>query len=493
MIRGVSRAESDQPVEAEDVTPSDSGDRPDDLPAARGLPGRLAGRSLMGQVYVLAIWPFFELLFNAAVGIVDTAIAGRLGEQSLVATDAIGVAAYVGWFMGMMHMAVGVGAGALIARAVGGGHRGLANAGLGQAVILAAVWGVFIGALVFALATPVSMLFGLEAESGALGLSTLYLRIVALSSPIASVLFVGNACLRAAGDTRTPFFVMLAVNVINTFVSWLLVLGPEPFGGHGVAGIAAGTTTAWTLGGLIVLGVLIRGKLPIRLRARRLRPHWHTMKRIVRVGIPSAVENSGMWVGNALVGYIVGLIATSEGVVGLMGAHIIAIRVESISFLPGVAMGTAAATLAGQYLGLGAPHQAKKAAVLSWMVAAALMTILGAIFIGFPEQLTWLISPEPDLYVPAADLVYICGYVQFFFASYIVLSSAVRGAGDTRSPMVITYAITFLVRLPAAYVIGYVLGYGLEGVWIALCGELALRGLVYIAWFYYGRWMRVKV
>lgn len=459
--------------------------------SSRGLSGRLAGRSLPGQVYVLAVWPFFELLFNAAVGIVDTALAGRLEEQALVATDAIGVAAYVGWFMGMMHMAVGVGAAALIARAVGAGHRGLANAGLGQALIIAVVWGAVIGGIVFALATPIGRLFGLQPE--ALALSTMYLRIVALASPISAVLFVGNACLRAAGDTRTPFLVMLVVNLINTAVSWALVFGPAPFGGHGIAGIAAGTAVAWTLGGLIVLGVMIRGRLPIRLHAHRLRPHWHTMRRIIRVAIPSALENSGSWVGNALVGMIVGWIAARDQVVGLMGAHIIAVRIESISFLPGVAMGTAAATLAGQYLGLGDPLRAKRAAVLCWMVAGVLMSLMGLVFIAFPEQLAGLLTNEAALYERAAPLIRICGFIQFFFASYLVLSQSLRGAGDTRSPMAITYASTFLIRLPAAYVIGYVLDYGLTGVWLALCGELAVRGVIYIVWFYRGKWLDVEV
>ncbi len=487
MIRRVNRRDDDACIaQTPPIEETGAGGMP-----RRELSGRLAGRSLPGQVFVLAVWPFFELLFNALVGIVDTALAGWLEDQAMVATDAIGVAAYVGWFMGMMHMAVGVGAAALIARAIGAGHRGLANAGLGQALLIAVVWGAFIGGLVFALATPIGRLFGLGPE--ALMLSTTYLRIVALSAPGSAALFVGAACLRAAGDTRTPFLVMLVVNLTNTALSWTLVFGPAPFGGMGLPGIAVGTFVAWNLAGGIILVLLLRGRDPLRLYPHRLRPHWHTLRRIIRVAIPSALENSGMWVGNALVGAIVGLIAAREAIVGLMGAHIIAIRIESISFLPGVAMGIAAATLTGQYLGLGDPQRAKRAAILCWLFGAGLMSLMGLVFIAFPTQLAALLTREPELYTMAAAPIRICGFIQFFFASYLALSKALRGAGDTVSPMVITYASTFLLRLPGAYVVGYVLGYGLTGVWFALCAELAVRGLIYIAWFFRGKWMTVKV
>ena len=111
---------------------------------------RLAGLSLPRQVALLAVWPFLELLLNALVGLVDTALAGRISE---VALDAIGVAAYIGWLVGLLHGAVGTGAAALIARSVGANKRNMADAALGQALLLAAVWG-FVTAGLVALMAP---------------------------------------------------------------------------------------------------------------------------------------------------------------------------------------------------------------------------------------------------------------------------------------------------------------------------------------------------
>jgi len=457
----------------------------------RQLQGKLGRLSLRRQVAALAVWPFFELLMHSLVGVVDTAIAGRIDTASL---DAIGVAAYVGWLVGMLHNAVGIGAGALISRATGGGRKALANAALGQAMLIALAWGLLTAGLI-ALAAPwIASIFGLLEPAHELAVT--YLRVVAVGVAFNALLTVANAALRAAGDTRTPFLAMCVANAVNVVASLAFVFGPAPVGGFGVAGIAAGTAVAWLAGMVVVLAALASGRFAIRLRKRWLSPHRHTITRIVRVALPSLVENSGMWIGNALVGTIVGMLMARSQTPGLMGAHIVAIRLESLSFLPGVAVGMAGATLVGQYLGAGDPGMAKRAAHLCWAVGAGIMTAMGLVFIAVPEQLAALLASGEDVVrvkEMAAPLLRIAGPIQCFFGTYLVLSQCLRGAGDTRGPMTITYASTFLVRLPLAFVLGYVLGFGLNGVWFGLCGELVVRGCLYIARFRGGKWQRVTV
>jgi putative MATE family efflux protein len=456
------------------------------------LEGRLAGLSLRRQVAALAVWPFLELVLHALVGFMDTAIAGRLDDPA--ALDAIGVAAYVGWLVGMLHNAVGIGAGALIARAVGGGRTTLANAALGQAVLIALAWGLITAGAIALLAPWIAAIFSLP--PGTHEMAVVYLRVLAVGVTFNALMMAGNAALRSAGDTRTPFLVMALTNAVNVGASVLFVFGPKPWGGYGVAGIAAGTVVAWGVGMLLSLGVLASGKARVRLRKRRLRPHAHTARRIVRVAWPSLVENSGMWIGNALVGTIVGLLIARSGQDGLMGAHIIAIRVESLSFLPGVALGIAAATLMGQYLGAGDAEMARRATHVCWGAAVVLMGAMGLLFIALPEPIAALLAPGEavaSVREMAVPLLRIAGTIQVFFATYLVLSQALRGAGDTLGPMVITYSSTFGVRLPAAYVLGLVLDLGLTGVWIGLCGELIVRGGVYAWRFHRGAWRRIEV
>lgn len=476
---------------------------PDDLPgAAAALPrgvaagvvepvvtlsGRLAGLSLPRQVAVLAVWPFMQQLLNWLVSAVDTAVAGRL---DVAATNAIGVAAFIGWLMGLLTMAVGSGAAALISRAVGGRHRGLANAGLAQAVLLAAGWGVVTGGAIFALADLIGRAAGLSGAS--LENSTTYLNILAAGAPLAAVLFVGGMALSAAGDTRSPFWIMVVVNAVNIAVSVGLVYRYE----MGVAGIAIGTLVAWVVGAVLTLGFLVRPGGPIRLRVHRLRPHAHTLRRIVRVALPNLFDRFGHWLGNFAVLMIVGYIATHDiGGEGsaLQGAHIVAIRIEAISFLPGMAFGVAASTLAGQYLGAGSRSQAKRAVHYCWAVGAGLMTLMGVTFIVMPELWVRLMTNQEALLEISPPLVRICGFIQVFFASYLILGEAMRGAGDTRWPMILANFSTWCVRLPAVYVLGVVFQLGIVGVWYALCGELLVRGVIFTARFLHGGWSEVEV
>jgi len=455
--------------------------------ALRELGGRLNGLSLPQQVWVLAAWPFLEHLLNFMVGMVDTTLAGRL---SVEATNAVSVASYVAWFMRLMQMAVAIGSTALIARAIGGRHKRLANAAVGQSIVLAIIVGLVSTVLVFATAVPVGQFTRLEGEN--LRLAVIYLNYMAVGALASSILAVSTAVMKGAGDTKTPFWIMVVVNVVNTIVSMTMVWGPEPIGGWGVAGLAIGTVVAWTVGALVCLHVLLRGYGGVKLHLPRLRPHWHTIRRIVRVGMPNFFEALGMWSGNMLVLAVVGRLG-AEGALAAWGAHMIAIRVEAVSFMPGFAVGTAAATLTGQYLGLGDPDRARRAAKLCWFYGAAVMAVLGIVFITIPEPLVRIVTNKPELLAAAPPLVRIIGPVQVFLGTYMILAQALRGAGDTRSTMFITYASVFLIRLPAAYALGILLGWGLNGVWIAMASELVIRGCLFAGRFLHGGWTKAQV
>ncbi|GAB4193352.1 MAG: MATE family efflux transporter [Phycisphaeraceae bacterium] len=445
--------------------------------------------SLRRQVWVLAIWPLLEQVMAFLIGTVDMLLAAWLKPEALAiaANDALGVAGYVGWLMGLMMGAVGVGASALVARAIGGSHKRLANAALGQAILLAVVTGSAFGLFLFSAADWIAQLVGMEGLAHTLCVT--YLRIISFASPMSAVLFVGGACLRAAGDTRTPFGVVVAVNLINVASSLLFVYGPAPFGGHGVAGIAAGTAVAWAIGAVLTLGVLLKGNRLIRLRPARLRPHWHTARRIIRVAVPQLAEGLGIWGGNFVVIIIIGHLATG----GLLGSHMWAVRIESASFLPGLALAGAASILVGQYLGANDPRMAMRSALFCCAVAVAIMSVTGLLFLTIPDKLVALVSPVPLHREVSPQLLWVCGWAQPFFAMSIVFSQAIKGAGDTRSTMVIGYLSLCLFRLPLVYLFGVVLDLGLVGVWYGLCTELALRGLMFSARFFHGGWLKTTV
>ena len=451
-----------------------------ELPETGGLSGNLAGLSLPTQVLVLAIWPFLGQVLNFLVGSVDTALAGRL---SVEATNAIGVAAYFGWLFGIVFMSVGNGSTALIARAIGARHKRLANAALGQSMLLATAAGLALGVAVFLLAPWLVTIIQLEGES--YDFCVAYLQIIAVASPFAAVLFVGSACLRGAGDTKTPFVVLLLVNVVNIAGSVGLV-----WAGHGVYGIALGTLVGWVVGCAMTLVVLIKGWGGMRLRIVRLWPHIDTSRRIVRIAWPSFLEGFlGMWLANFLILKMLSWIQNDSA----WGAHVVAIRIEGMSYLTAFAVGTAAATLAGQYLGAGNPRLARQAMNLCWWSAAGISFAFGLLFIFLPETLVRLYTDQPELLAESPALLRMCGYVQFFFASAIVLGQGMRGAGDTRTMFWLTAFSTYVVRLPLSYMVGVMMGYGLWGIWVGLCVELAFRGCLFIGRYLQGGWSKVEV
>ncbi|NJL30379.1 MAG: MATE family efflux transporter [Phycisphaerales bacterium] len=419
------------------------------------------------------------------VGFVDTALAGRL---SVEATNAIGVATYVGWLIGLVQSSVGIGATALISRATGARKRGLAHATVGQAMVLAVLVGLGIGSAVFIFAPFIAGFTGLKGIS--FEYCVTYLRIIAAAAPFSALLYVGAACLRGAGDTRTPFIVLVVVNIVNTVLSVLLVAGPVPLGGRGVSGIAIGTFAAWCVGALAILTVLVRGWGLVRLRRRWLLPHGQLIWRMVRVGAPNLMESFlAMWLANFFILRIVGQLNDPAA----WGAHVVAIRLEAVSFLPGFAMGIAAATLAGQYLGLGDPQRARQAIIQCWKIGAIVMCSLGLAFILFPEMLVRLATNQPELLATSPTLLRVAGFVQIFFATAIILGQGMRGAGDTRTTLWMTALSTYGVRLPLGYFFAVIMGWGLVGLWIGMCTELAFRGCLFAARFLHGGWMKVRV
>ena len=462
------------------------------------LSGRLAGLSLRRQVYVLAIWPFLQQLLSWLVSTVDTIVAGYQPTED--AANAIGVAGYINWFLGLMVMAIGAGGAALIARAVGGGHKRLAHAGFGQALIMGVAAGAIVGLLVIATADLIGTMAGLGPT--AKSMASVYLRLIAAFIPIAAILFVSGHCLTAAGDTKSPFFVMLIVNAINLVMTICLAGVEFEFAGQayeiglgmGVVGIAWGTCIGWTVGSILMVLLITRRSSSLRLHLHRLRPHMHTIRRIWRVAFPSLLDRGGHWVGNWIVVMIVGAIGAASALGdNVQGAHIIAIRIESISFLPALAFAAAAGTLTGQYIGANDPVMARKAARQCWFIGAGIMTVLGLVFIAIPEQLVHLYTDKQVFIDTTPQLVRICGFVQFFFGSALVLQGAMRGAGDTRVPAILSNALTWGVRLPAAFLLGYVLDFGLAGIWYALSFEILLRGCVFITRFTRDNWLKVEV
>jgi putative MATE family efflux protein len=454
--------------------------------ASPRLPAGLRpGLSLPHQVALLAVWPFLEQLLGFLVGFVDVVVAGRL--LTTEATSAVGAAVYVLWLMHLIMGSAAVGATAIIARAVGSGRWRRANSILGQAVAFAAVWGVFVGAVFYVAAPLIAGLTGLRGEG--LALCSEYLHVMAIAAPFITLLTVAAACLRGSGNMRRPFLAMVIVNLTNMAACVLFVAPWSPIGGHGIRGVAFGTLLAWFVGATILVSSLGLSRKALHLRFRSLVPRWPIMARIIRVGLPNLIEGGGMWFGNFVVIMIVGRLADKDAI----GAHFVAICIEALSYMPGWALGIAAATLVGQYLGAGDSRNARRAAWWCWTYAVGMMTVVGLFFIVFSEQLVGIVTDKRVFLDTSPSLLRIAGCVQAGFGTAIVFSAVLRGAGDTMTAMILTYGSTFAVRLPLVYLLGVHWNLGLKGIWYGLCCELVFRGVLFLVSFLRGGWAKAKV
>ncbi|MEG0766387.1 MAG: MATE family efflux transporter [Clostridia bacterium] len=450
-------------------------------------------RETRGRVINLAFPTIVENLMATLVQFVDTAMVGGLGAA---ATAAVAVNSSPMWLLNGLVMSVGVGGTALVARMIGAGQRQEAEKACQQVLIGGLAMGVLLTLLAVFGAQWLPRLMradpALHADAAA------YFRIIGFAFIPHFTGMVLSAVLRGAGDTRTPMLIGVLANGLNVIGNFLLIFPsrliqvasfsvPIWGAGWGVRGAAVSTAASTALAGLLVM-LAMRRSSRLRLTLRGLRPDGALIGRIMRVGLPAAMERVSINLGQIV---FTGMVA-SLGTVSL-AAHHLALTVESLSYMPGYGFAAAATTLVGQSLGANAPEDAKRYGALSIRLSLLLMIVLGVALLVFARGFMRVFTPDPAVQAVGADLVRICAMEQPFMALAIVCSGALRGAGDTRAPFGISLISMWGVRLLAAWLLMFVLGMGVRGAWLAMVADLVVRGLLTWRRFERGRWMHMKV
>jgi putative MATE family efflux protein len=453
-----------------------------------GLPSGILDGPIRAAVFWLALPVLGEQLLNACVTWNDAILAGRI---SAVATGAIGLAGYVGWLMTMLFGLVSIGATAIVARAVGARDPREAGQTANQSFVLAVIVGLASTAFVYVVAPSFVRLQNMHGEAATIAIT--YMRIDGLGFAGAAVSFALAACLRGAGDTRTPMVILGAVNVLNLGISWMLTFGLGPIPGIGVNGIAWGTAIARWLGAFWVLGMLIRGRRGLRLHLGEMRPDRDLIYRILRIGVPAAADGALIFTGHFIYMTIVNRIPTELPREVLYAAHIVGVRLESLSYLPTTAWALAASTLVGQNLGAGNPVRARRCAHEAVLQAALLLVGSGLLYYLGAPVLYRLLSNDPLVWTCGVPVLMWLAPFQLAMAPIGVYVGALRGAGETRVPMVISAIGLGLIRIPVSAFCGIYLARGLLGVWTGMYADLTLRAILTALYFRVGRWQRVKV
>jgi MATE family multidrug resistance protein len=484
---------SDSPIEVE-THPKDN--VPDvaeaafvPMPSAPQLPPSAigSGGGIGRQVFILALPMLGEQFFTFLVGFVDTWLAGQISKE---VQAAVGTGAYMSWFVGLIVSLVGTGASALVSRSIGARDGRTANRTATQALILAFALGGCMTLVAETLAGPLAARLA-QTEEARRHLLT-FIRIDALGYILFSVLLVCGGVMRAAGDTRTPMKVQIVVNIVNAGLAALLIFGwPGP--SWGVVGIAVATCTARCIGGVAMMLVLLRGVQGVRIERSELRPDVPIIRRMMRIGVPAAADALLMAIAQMAFLWVIFHSAIGDAATVNAAAHMIAMRIEAISFLPAMAWMTAAATLVGQYLGAMQPRLAMRAGHIAALQAMGMCTFVGIIFSTCASWIYAGMTNDPQVQAVGSAAFRFAGLIQPFLGAAIVYIGALRGAGDTRSTMLFSLIGSIGLRVPVAYLCAVVFGWGLIGAWIGMWTDNMVKFILGYARFASGAWQRTKV
>ncbi len=451
---------------------------------ATPVPAAFDESNLTRTVLRLA-WPVvIQQVALTTVQLVDTFLVGHLGADALAG---VGLASILYWVPISGMMAVGIGATAVVARNVGAGNPGRAEVTLRSAQMLALIWGLAMAAVYFVAAAPMLRIMG--AEPAALNQGVDYMQAAALGIPFYSVLFASNACLQGAGDTRTPMLIMLAVNLINGILSWVLINGLGPFPEYGVTGAGLGYFGAAIAGAVLAAYSVLRRDSVVHLSPSKVTSIESVeTRRILRVGLPTGAEQLQFMASFLLYTRIIATLGTTA-----LAAHQVALRIEGLTFQPGFALGVAATTLVGQALGAKRPDLAEKAAAAAGRIAFVFMTAVGVTLMIFGGPITRLFIDDDEVVDIGRKLLLIFGIALPALSISMSLGGALRGAGDTRAVLGIMTIGVWGVRLVPAYFLAIVVGLGVPGAWLAAVMDINTRALLMFLRFRQGRWKRIDV
>jgi putative MATE family efflux protein len=327
-----------------------------------------------------------------------------------------------------------------------------------------------------------------RAEPDVVRLGTAYTQVVSLSVFFQFVAFLGAGALRGAGDTVTPLWIGAAVNVVNAVANVNLIFGNAFLPRLEVVGAAIGTSIAFAFGAAVYVAVLVRGRHRLRLTLRRPWVNRDTIRRIFRIGWPAALEQILFQI--AFLVWVTMVIVFGTEV---LAAHQIGLRIQMFAFMPGFGFAIAATALVGQNLGAKRPEEAERR---GWEAARWSVGVMGAIALtifAFAEGLATLFIRDPEVVAFSVTWIRIHALSIPAVGVFFAIDGSLRGAGDTRFPLLTSASGMYGVRLPLSYVLGFVLGLGIVGVWVPLVIEYWYRSVVISAHFRRGRWKSLRV
>jgi multidrug resistance protein, MATE family len=415
-------------------------------------------------------WPMIMIMFfQFSIGLADVYVAGLLG------TDVLAAVGYVGqlyWTLIILANAITVGTVSMASQAYGAkSDEGVGNIGATSLALGIAISG---GLTAFALWSPASIVRIAGMPQGIQDIAEAFVRIFALVLVPSYVMIITGGVLRASGRVRVTMVNSFIAAAVNIAACLGLGLGWGPFPALGYRGIAWATALATSLGMILNLVHVFHGPGSLSLGALS-RPGRGCFRNLVKLGIPTAIQQTSWNVGTLIVYFLVGQ-AQGEGggqltALAAMGAGV---RIEAIIFLPIFALNMAAAVFTGNRIGAGDASGARSGAKATSALSLGI-TLLPAclIFVLAPRISAWL-TEDPAVLAEMTRYLRINMVGMPFLAVGITLSGALQGAGDTYATMRIIMTGMWLLRIPLILAAIHVLHTDAAGVWWSMAGSIII-------------------
>jgi putative MATE family efflux protein len=430
-------------------------------------------------VFLLAIPMILELSLESVFAVVDMFFVGKWLGKNAIAT--VGLTESVITIVYSVAIGLSTAATAMVARRVGEkNYEGAAHAGI-QSLVVSLIVTAAISVVGVVFASDILRIMGAAREVVKEG--AIFTRIMLGGSVVIILLFLINGIFRGAGDAAMAMRSLWIASIMN------IILCPIFIHFFGLKGAAIATVIGRGTGVAYQCYHLFKGSGLLQIKAYQFKLDGPVIKSLVNIAWPATLQfliGSASWI------VLAKLVADTGGTDASAGYQI-AIRNLVFFILPAWGISNAAATLVGQNLGAQQPLRAEQSVLLTAKYNAIFMAIVTVLFVFFSRPIIGIFTSDPSVLAFGAQSLQIMGVGFIFYGIGMVMTQALNGAGDTRTPTIINFVCFWLVQIPLAYLLAKFMKMGPEGAFIAIpIAETAIAVVAYI-WFKKGKWKMVKV
>lgn len=434
-------------------------------------------------------WPaVIQSILQVFVGTVDIKMVGTLGIDAI---SAVGTGRNVIMIFMVLVMAVSTGTIAMVSRGVGRNDQESVSTSSAQSFLLCILTSALI--IPLGLITNRLILELLGVTDNVLALAQEYMAVFFISIPFFLLHFIAKSIFQGAGDMKTPLIIDIVMNGVNILGNFLFIFGVWIFPELGVMGAAIGTALSRIVGSALGWGSLFSGKFVVKVNYKDiLKSKWNLSKQIIGIGVPAALQGLTR---NGTRFVLFAILARTIMAETAMPAFVIGTNLNQYALMPGLAVGTAAATLSGMNIGANKLKRAEESGRVSAILGAALMGTISLAFVIFSTPLInfFLDAPNQEVLQIGKVFLIIVGISEPFHAVTISLSRAMQGAGYTKKPFFVTFITWFIIRVPLAYLLALVLNLHATGVWLAISITTIISGIMSYYLFKKGEWKYVRI